>query len=379
MLQKTTDDDLKIPRLEPTRKPQKAVLKPPNSFRNVSNYSHEARTIPTYVLAGIVNSHHKSNKSITAANEQPAVSPGVNNRLSDPFISSMDNNWQTFFQTVDSTPAYSEGILNKDLEALGDLPNLDGKWGGDERLKRCLNNEEAYYHDQFPVKKKWYQFALSSKSSNSSDTSSLSNNEYGVKKRSKAGYWMSVESRGELKPYMKKMFLTNQYVPLFFRILIIIATIIALSISVNIYKKSKRKVRLSNLELDQVSQQPSTIMAICVQSVALVYLLFITYDEFNSQPLGIRNPVEKLRLILLDLLFIIFSSANLSLSFNTLGDARWVCTTDEFSQYPKIEGICDYQKSLTAFLFIILTMWVVTFTISIMRVIERVSTSPGGL
>ena len=117
-------------------------------------------------------------------------------------------------------------------------------------------------------------------------------------------------------------------------------------------------------------------MAICVQSIAMVYLIYITWDEFNAKPLGIRNPLAKIRLILLDLLFIIFSSANLSLSFNTLYDGRWVCQIDEYSMYPKVESICDKQRALAAFLFLVLVMWVSTFTVSILRVIEKVS-SPG--
>lgn len=118
-------------------------------------------------------------------------------------------------------------------------------------------------------------------------------------------------------------------------------------------------------------------MAICVNSIAVLYLVYIGYDEFSGKPLGLRNPLSKLRLILLDLLFIIFSSANLSLTFNTLYDSQWVCTTEEASnrQLPRIDYICRKQRALAAFLFMVLFMWVTTFTISIVRVVEKVSSS----
>ena len=55
-----------------------------------------------------------------------------------------------------------------------------------------------------------------------------------------------------------------------------------------------------------MEQQPSTIMALVVQSCALVYVIYIAYDEYTGKPLGLREPMSKMRLILLDLLFIIF-------------------------------------------------------------------------
>lgn len=325
-----------------------------STYQYLANYSHEATTVPPYVLYGIANSQHNL--------------PGSRNQNGhqDPFISSMNGNWTTFTETVDSTPAFAEGVLNRDVDALRDLPDLNGKWRGDERLKHYLNNEGP-----LPVSK---QYTGSGDQSASCD-SSLSERDYS-KNRSKAGYWMSTEKREEWIPYLKRIFLYNNYVPLFFRVLLISLCVIALAISARIFHTSTRQYDTGPNLTSEISQQPSTIMAICVQTIALVYLGYIAYDEFKSKPLGIRNPVEKMRLILLDLLFIIFSSANLSLSFNTLYDSRWVCIVDLTSIYPKVESICHLQQALCAFLFVILFMWVFTFSISIMRVIQKVS-SPG--
>lgn len=367
--------ELEVPDDESISKATKAYLNPKtkastsssssNPYAHISNYSHEATTVPPYVLYGIANSNkpQDSRKGYDNTNH-------IGQTVQDPFISSLNNNWGTFFQTVNSTPAYAEGVLNHDSEALKNLPALSGKWGGDERLKRYLNHPESHT-DSNLSEKKWYQ---RNGGAGTSDVSS-DDNDYS-KTRSKAGYWMSTDRRSEWKPTLKRLFLYNNYIPLFFRIFIIALSIIALALSCDIFRLSRKTVRYTNDQTGTITQQPSTIMAICVQSIAMAYLIYITYDEFNAKPLGIRNPLAKIRLILLDLLFIIFSSANLSLAFNTLYDGRWVCAIDQYSRYPKVDSICSEQKALSAFLFLVLVMWVSTFTISILRVIEKVS-SPG--
>ncbi|KAH3676028.1 hypothetical protein WICMUC_002324 [Wickerhamomyces mucosus] len=333
---------------------------PKNPYDKVGNYSHEATTIPPYVLYKIANSQR------TFPNNDSTNRRNLNS-LNDPFMNSINNNWNSFFKTVDSTPAFSQKILNHDAEALGQLPDLSGSWGGDERLKHYLNNDISPTDSSLSQDNKtWYQKSASS-------AKSFFNNG-----KKSGAYWMSVYHKEERGEYLNRLLLTNNFVPLFLRIFIIILSIIALVLAVQIFKRSNQKVQLLSFGSNVVPQQPSTIMAICVQSFAIIYLLYISYDEFNSKPLGIRNPVEKLRLISLDLLFIIFSSANLSISFNTLYDPRWICINDEYSLYPKITSLCRMQKALASSLFVILVMWVATFTISMMRVIHKVSGNRAG-
>ena len=106
---------------------------------------------------------------------------------------------------------------------------------------------------------------------------------------------------------------------------------------------------------------PSTDMAIIVDAVALVYLLYITYDEYTGKPLGLRSAIAKMRLIFLDLFFIVFDSANLSLAMEASrsGDQRSTC--------PFNENICDRQKALASVLLIALVAWLLTFSISVLR------------
>lgn len=122
-------------------------------------------------------------------------------------------------------------------------------------------------------------------------------------------------------------------------------------------------------------------MAIIVDVVALIYLIYIMYDEYSGKPLGLRSPKAKMRLIMFDLLFIIFDSANLSLAFDTLFDVRWSCRSvassadfkDGLDISRAVDPICDRQRALAAFLFLALCAWVSTFTVSVFRLVERVS------
>lgn len=116
-------------------------------------------------------------------------------------------------------------------------------------------------------------------------------------------------------------------------------------------------------------QGPSGLMAIIVDAVALVYLIYITWDEYSSKPLGLRPPIAKARLILLDIFFIVFDSANLSLAFETLSSIRGSCTVAEVNSKiaPKNDLICDRQKALASVLLIALIAWLMTFSISVLR------------
>lgn len=148
-------------------------------------------------------------------------------------------------------------------------------------------------------------------------------------------------------------------VPLTFRAFIWIMSLIALAFAAIVYRESNK---------NNIEQKPSTIMAIVVDVIALVYLIYITYDEYSGKPIGLRSPTAKMRLVMLDLLFIVFGSANLSLAFDTLLDVRWSCTSEVgpgASDY--LEPICGKQRVLTAFLFLALCGWVSTFTVSLFR------------
>lgn len=83
------------------------------------------------------------------------------------------------------------------------------------------------------------------------------------------------------------MLLNSPIVPLTFRAIIWLLSLLALSLAGSIFHMSDAR---------NVEQKASTIMAIVVDAIALVYLIYITYDEYSGKPLGLRSPTAKVRL-----------------------------------------------------------------------------------
>ena len=193
------------------------------------------------------------------------------------------------------------------------------------------------------------------------------------------------KKKTELFPRIEKILFQNRYVPLLCRFIIVVLCTIALSLSARIYVNSKahyfgrdlNEPITSELKKYTLGQKPSTIMAIVINSISIVFEVFVAVNEFKGEPLGLRNPLGKLRLLLLDLFFIIFFSANLSIAFGSMLDNDWVCVGGYPSNKssPKVNYICRKQRTLSSFLFLILCAWVITFTISITRVVNKVSSS----
>ena len=105
-------------------------------------------------------------------------------------------------------------------------------------------------------------------------------------------------------------------------------------------------------------------MAIVVDVVAMPYIGYITWDEYTGKPLGLRSPKAKIRLVLLDLFFIVFESANLALAFGTLTEPRGSCVDGNNGTS---FAICSRLETLSCFLFVALVAWILTFSVSILR------------
>lgn len=144
-------------------------------------------------------------------------------------------------------------------------------------------------------------------------------------------------------------------VPLVFRITVLTTSMIALGLSASVHHLSKKYF---------YAQTPSTTMAIVVDVIGIPYILYITWDEYTGKPLGLRSPKAKIRLVLLDLFFIIFESANLALAFGALTDNNGSCQLGD-NGYNNI--ICDRVKALCGILMVALIGWSLTFTVSIFR------------
>lgn len=147
----------------------------------------------------------------------------------------------------------------------------------------------------------------------------------------------------------------NPYVPLIFRLIVLITSIIALSIAGSVHHLSNKY---------SYSQSPSTTMAIVVDVIAIPYTLYMTWDEYTGKPLGLRAPKAKIRLVLLDLFFIILEASNLTLAFDAISDDNGSCKVGN-TGYNGV--VCHRAKTLCAIITIALLAWGMTFAVSIFR------------
>ncbi|CZT43643.1 uncharacterized protein RSE6_03709 [Rhynchosporium secalis] len=177
-------------------------------------------------------------------------------------------------------------------------------------------------------------------------------------------YSTHLHSKKKRKTFLvrsQRALISHALVPLGFRLTVLSTSIIALAISSSVH-------HLSNVYT--YAQNASTTMAIVVDVVAIPYILYITYDEYTGKPLGLRQPKAKIRLVLLDLFFIIFESANLALAFTALTDRDGACRVGPTTDTNSI--VCGRVMALCAILMIALIAWSLTFAVSIFRLVERV-------
>lgn len=313
--------------------------------------------------------------------------------------------WVKFITNIGSNAAYNGRHVGVPPEGAPHVDyDWDSEWGGKQRLDALFNYSlgKEYRFNNVQDRKEWNEYIEKVKqayygnaplpSSSSTSSSEASHGSFrGLNKswiedlNRERERWRQLKQRKlrKWRPQASQIMIDSQYLPLAFRIMIVALSALSLGMAVRIFMNSSNQIReLGGLS---IPQQPSTIMAICVNTIAIVYTIYIGLDEFWGKPLGLRNPLTKLKLILLDLLFIIFSSANLALAFHTRYDRDWVCTqeansyqllrdnTDAYLQYPEVPYICRKQKALASFLFVLLFMWVTTFTVSIVRVVDKVN------
>lgn len=150
--------------------------------------------------------------------------------------------------------------------------------------------------------------------------------------------------------------------PLIFRLLVLTFSVAALALGGSILRRLHSDARCE--------KGASTYMAVVVDVVAIIYILYITVDEYRSPPIGIRPSSAKLRLTLLDLLFIVFAAANLSLAFQALNDPEWICYKGGTCSVR--EDVCREQKALAGVLLIALIAWLSTFIVTLVRLVSRV-------
>jgi hypothetical protein len=348
-------------------------MSPGDTNDNLPNsYSHVPNNTPPYVLDTITKAHYKDqlvNNNINTIDEkstQPQHFPSGSHKndvtgdedyvsfSNDIYISHLDSSWKNFLGSIKDPKLFPKV---KNVQSYNDKYDLMSGWNGDHRLKAALLGSDDELSTE--LNRSWGNTAADSETS---------------KFRSTAGYWMTKQKRAEVLPTVKKLLIVNPLIPLLLRVLIVIFSACALGMACTIYQQSRE-----GYDGIKIDQQASTIMCIVVSTFVIVYLIYIAHDEYNGKPVGLRNPLEKVNYVLFDTVFMIFSSANLTLAFNTLFDDRWVCrplrdaVSTAKQAVPVITSICRRERAMTSFLFITICLWILVFTLAVTRIIARVT------
>ncbi|KAI3329208.1 hypothetical protein HD806DRAFT_276120 [Xylariaceae sp. AK1471] len=161
--------------------------------------------------------------------------------------------------------------------------------------------------------------------------------------------------------------LRHPIAPLIFRLIVLITTISALALTTVIYRREKDPRVIA----DYRPETSQAIVAIVIDSVAIPYILYMTWDEYTGKPLGLRAPAQKISLTLLDLVFIVLKSASTALAFEALvyhsGDGR---AQDPMNIALELQSL-DLARGLAALTLVGLIAWILNFTISVFRLAER--------
>jgi hypothetical protein len=171
----------------------------------------------------------------------------------------------------------------------------------------------------------------------------------------------------------KRTLMKNAFVPLIFRFFVLIMSTAALGLSGSIFHHFSQY----HHEVESACKKgPSTYMAVIVGCLAIIYTSYIAWDEFSSKPLGLRRPSSKLKLLLLDLVFVVFMSANVSLAFEALWLDTFPCGNNDQSCSFEPQ-ICARQRALVGVLMIAIVAWLSTFIVSLYRLVFQVEATRG--
>jgi len=79
----------------------------------------------------------------------------------------------------------------------------------------------------------------------------------------------------------QRIILKNPYVPLVFRLLVLTFTLAGLGLGARVYHEANRITRVAGVNCNK---RASTYMAIILDSIAVPYICYITWDEYLSKP-----------------------------------------------------------------------------------------------
>jgi len=160
--------------------------------------------------------------------------------------------------------------------------------------------------------------------------------------------------RKRLYQRLWRIMLQHPLVPLALRLTVLLTSIVALALSAKIYEIEDRGSTIRSSELTQ------SIVAIVVDTVAVPYIGYMTWDEYTGKPLGLRAATQKVAFVLMDLFFIIFKSASTALAFEAL---VYHNSHDRETE--------EFSEALAAFQLIGLLAWSLTLSVNVFRLVQK--------
>lgn len=160
--------------------------------------------------------------------------------------------------------------------------------------------------------------------------------------------------RKALHEQVWRLLLNNPLVPALLRLFVLVTSAISLAFSGNLWLLYSGREGGPGATL-----RSQWIVAIVVDCIVMPYVCYMTWDEYQGLQLGLRSPMEKVSLTLMDLFFIIFKSASTTLAFDSLN----------INNSPRDQNV--KMKALASFLLLGLFGWILNFSVNVFRLVRR--------
>lgn len=173
--------------------------------------------------------------------------------------------------------------------------------------------------------------------------------------------------RAAFHEHVWRILLNHPLVPAILRFSVLVLSIASLALSANLWRLHASTMPATSG--DESTLRSQWLVAIVVDCVVTPYVFYMTWDEYSGPQLGLRSPMHKVSLTLLDLFFIIFKSASATLAFDSLADSVYLQGSPN--------GEVAKMKALASFLLLGLIGWIMNFTVNVFRLVQRLGPGAG--
>lgn len=160
-----------------------------------------------------------------------------------------------------------------------------------------------------------------------------------------------------------RILLDHPLVPAILRFSVLVLSLASLSLAANLW--DLYAFSTPTLEADGKTIRTQWIVAMVIDCLVTPYVFYMTWDEYSGPQLGLRSPIRKVSLTLMDLFFIILKTSSTTLAFDSL----WLRETPY--------GEMAKMKALASFILLGLLGWIMNFTVNMFRLIQRLGAGGG--